>query len=207
MKPRTLSLLIFLVLLSVPALRAQNKRPLTNDDVVQMVKAGFNEPTVEEAIKANPTAFDTSVQALIALKNEGVSQKIIDAMLVAQTTRAAPSASEPSREGAARGDARFALPSIYVEEVSSTGGVVASSDSALEAIKTLQQKHMHIVTIKENADYVLQITRQLGKHAWRKDTKVALSNRNGDVVLAKSTRSVGGAMGDVADYIRKHREQ
>lgn len=65
---------------------------------------------------------------------------------------------------------------------------------------------MHVVTLKDKADYVLQITRQRGKHAWQKDTKIALSNRNGDVVLAKSTRSVGSAMGDVADYVRKHGE-
>lgn len=206
MKPRNLSLLIFLALLCVPAVSAQNKKPLTNDDVVQMAKAGFNEATIDQAINANPTAFDTSVQALIALKNDGISQKVIDAMLAAETRKSASDSPEPSREGSARGGSSSGLPAIYVEEISSTGGTVASSDSTLEAIKTLQHKHMCLVTIREKADYILQITRQRGKHAWRKDTKIALSNREGEVVLAKSTRSVGGAMGDVADYVRKHRE-
>jgi hypothetical protein len=96
-----------------------------------------------------------------------------------------------------------ANPSVYVEEVSSQGGVVASSDTALEAIKTLQDKHVRVVTIKEKADFILQVTRQLGKKSWKKDTKVVLSNRDGEVILAKSTRSVGGAMGDIVDYVRK----
>lgn len=211
MKPRTLLLIIFLGLLSVPVAWAQNKKPLTNSDVVQMVKAGFNETTIDEAIQADPTAFDTSVQALIALKNEGVSQKVIDAMLAAKVGKSAPASPERASEIAnqetdgARNHS--GLPAIYVEEVSSSGGIVASSDSALEAIKTLQHKHMHIVTIKKKADYVLEITRQRGKHAWRKDTKIALSDRDGDVVMATSTRTVGGAMGDVVKYIRKHSGQ
>jgi hypothetical protein len=210
MKLRTLPLLVFLALLSVPLAGAQNKKPLTNSDVVQMVKAGFNELTVDKAIQANPTAFDTSVQALIALKNEGVSQNIIDTMLAAEAGKNAPApaanAADTSSQESGLERNHSGKPSIYVEETSSTGGIVASSDSTLEAIKTLQHKHMHVVTIKEKADYVLQITRQRGKHSWRKDTKIALSNRNGDVVLAKSTRSVGGAMGDVVDYIKKHGE-
>jgi hypothetical protein len=97
-------------------------------------------------------------------------------------------------------------PAIFVEEVSSSGGVVASSDTALEAIKTLSEKHIRVVTIKEKADFVLQVTRQLGKKSWKKDTKLVLSNRDGEVVLAKSTRTVGGGMGDVVDYVHQHSE-
>lgn len=200
MKSRILFPILFLTLLCAPAVRAQAKKPLTNADIVQMVKAGFNEPTIAQAIKVNPTDFDTSVQGLIGLKNEGVSQKIIDDILAAQAPK---SPASPARTTETN---HSGPPTIYVEEVSSTGGIVASSDSTLEAIKTLQHKHMHIVTIKDRADYILQITRQRGKHVWRKDTKIALSNRNGDVVMAKSTRSVGGAMGDVVDYIKKHSE-
>jgi ribosomal protein L31E len=97
-------------------------------------------------------------------------------------------------------------PAVYVEEVSSGGGIMASSDTALEAIKTLQQKGIRVVTIKERADFVLQIVRQLGKKSWKKDTKVVLANREGEVVFSNSTRTVGGGVGDVADYIKKHSE-
>jgi hypothetical protein len=101
---------------------------------------------------------------------------------------------------------KLVKPAVYVEEVSSGGGVMASSDTALEAIKTLQQKGIRVVTIKEKADFVLQIVRQLGKKSWKKDTKVVLANREGEVVFTNSTRSVGGGVGDVADFIRKQSE-
>ena len=73
---------LFLVLATLVS-NAQNK-PLTNDDVVQMVKAGLDAETVVKAIQANDSAFDTSVQGLLALKGAGIDKPIIDAMLEAQ---------------------------------------------------------------------------------------------------------------------------
>lgn len=76
-------LLAVLLLISGLAL-AQSSKPLTNDDVVQMVKGGFDESTTVAAIQAaSDTNFDTSVQALLALKGAGVSEKVISAMLAA----------------------------------------------------------------------------------------------------------------------------
>jgi hypothetical protein len=112
----------------------------------------------------------------------------------------APTTTTPTRS------AKLVNPAVFVEEVSSSGGTVASSDTALEAMKTLSEKHIRVVTIKEKADFVLQVTRQLGKKSWKKDTKLVLSNREGEVVLAKSTRTVGGGMGDVVDYLHKQSE-
>lgn len=218
MKRLTLGLLSLALAISVAF--AQTK-PLTNEDIVQMTKAGFDDQTIVKAIHANEPAFDTSAGALLALKNNGVSKPVIDAMLEEQAKGTAPNpnasplpvgqhlvapATEPSAGPAARRDQKLVNPAIYVEEVSSQGGVVASSDTALEAIKTLQEKHIRVVTIKDKADFILQVTRQLGKKSWKKDTKVVLSDRNGEVVLAKSTRSVGGAMGDIVDYVRKRSE-
>jgi hypothetical protein len=60
---------------------AQEKKPLTNADVVTMVKAGLPESTVVLAIQQSPTAFDLSPQALIRLKSDGVGQHVMDAML------------------------------------------------------------------------------------------------------------------------------
>jgi hypothetical protein len=60
---------------------AADKKPLTNADVMKMVKAELPESTVIAAIEGNPVAFDSSVDALIELKSGGVSPKIIEAML------------------------------------------------------------------------------------------------------------------------------
>jgi hypothetical protein len=64
---------------------------LTNKDVVAMVKAGLDSGTVVAKIRQSGTkGFDTSVDALIALKKAGVPKDIMDAMLTGGT--AAPAA-------------------------------------------------------------------------------------------------------------------
>jgi hypothetical protein len=77
----------------------REKKPLTNADVVSMVKAGLAESTIDLAIRQSPTNFDTSPETLIALKNEGLSQKILDAMLTAGTENP-PSTIKPTESTA-----------------------------------------------------------------------------------------------------------
>jgi hypothetical protein len=66
---------------------AQEKKPFTNADVLQMTKSGFQESMIVKAIEANDTNFDVSVQALTDLKNAGVSQSEIEAMLAAEAKK------------------------------------------------------------------------------------------------------------------------
>lgn len=97
-----LAIATILLLVASPAFSQSNK-PLSNDDVVQMVKGGFNESTTIAAIDAADTNFDTSVQALMALKAAGVSEKVISAMLAAtkKKTEAAKGAAQGSAASAA----------------------------------------------------------------------------------------------------------
>jgi hypothetical protein len=98
---------LFALLLIVTGVAAQQKNPaLTNNDILTMVKGGLQETTVLNAIAANETDFDVSAKALLDLKQAGISDKIIDAMLAAEAKKrnaASPtSASVPpaSAEGA-----------------------------------------------------------------------------------------------------------
>lgn len=63
------------------AIGQQTKTTMTNADVVEMIKAELPESTIILAIQETPSNFDTSPQALIQLKKQGASQKILDAML------------------------------------------------------------------------------------------------------------------------------
>jgi hypothetical protein len=60
---------------------AQTRKPLTNDDIVSMTKQGFEAPLIVKAIQAGDNNFDVSAQALVDLKNAGVSQQVMEAML------------------------------------------------------------------------------------------------------------------------------
>lgn len=203
---------LFLLLLGIflPIAFAQTQT-LTNDDVIRMVNAQLSDQLIIATLKASNTSFDTSPSAMQQLRSAGVPQAVLDAMLQRSAQKPTGDSRAIDRRPlptSATSDtrARSNLPLIYVEEVSSTGGVMASSDTTLEAMKTLQQHGMRVTTTREKADYILQVTRQLGKKRWSKDTKIALSNREGEVVLTKSTRSIGGAMGDVVDFVRSHSE-
>jgi hypothetical protein len=78
------------VLLSLPGsskLQAQSRQgegPLTNGAVVKLVKAGFKEKTVISIIFARVPNFDLSTDRMIELKKNGVSEKVIMAMLSRQ---------------------------------------------------------------------------------------------------------------------------
>jgi hypothetical protein len=61
-------------------------RSFTNADVIGMVKAGRHESEISAAIRANPTKFDLSADALIALRKAGVSNKILEAMIERERT-------------------------------------------------------------------------------------------------------------------------
>src|SRR5690242_12606807 len=54
---------------------------LNNDAVVKMLKAGLSEDIVVSTIKSQPGRYATSADDLIALKKEGVPDKIISAMI------------------------------------------------------------------------------------------------------------------------------
>jgi tetratricopeptide (TPR) repeat protein len=65
---------------------------LTNDAVVTMVKAGLGEQVILDKIKISENQFDLSTQGLVRLKESGVSETVIKAMV---ETAAAPVAPAP----------------------------------------------------------------------------------------------------------------
>ena len=62
----------------------QNNTPLTNAAVVKLSKAGFKEKTIISIIMARLPNFDLSPDRMIELKRNGVTEKVIVAMLARQ---------------------------------------------------------------------------------------------------------------------------
>lgn len=84
-KPSLALLFVALFTLTSP-LFAQ--KSLSNNDIMEMAKAGFDEQTILTAIHSSDPAFDTSVPQLLSLKQNGVSENIISAMLAAMKAKA-----------------------------------------------------------------------------------------------------------------------
>jgi len=99
-KIRHLALCLALLLLSISirAANAQTRKPLTNQDVINMTKEALAAPVIVKAIQANETDFDVSAQALVELKNAGVDTSVMEAMLSAQGSK--PSGSVEALHGA-----------------------------------------------------------------------------------------------------------
>jgi hypothetical protein len=73
------TLVLFLALASCPVALPQNA--LTNDDIIKMVKGGLPDDVILQAIESQPSNFDISAQALIALKQQGVSTAVLNKIL------------------------------------------------------------------------------------------------------------------------------
>ena len=87
-----------LLLVSTAAF-AQTQKALSNGDIVTMTKNGFAPALIVKAIQSGATDFDVSAQALIDLKNQGVDQSVMEAMLSAQGNK--PSTAIEAAHGAA----------------------------------------------------------------------------------------------------------
>jgi hypothetical protein len=64
----------------------QEQVPLTNKDVLEMLKVGLSQEVLIAKIKTSPSRFDTSPAALQELKNGNVSDAILLAMVQASDT-------------------------------------------------------------------------------------------------------------------------
>ena len=76
-------------------------KPLTNADVIKMVKSGLPESVIVSSIQASPAKYDVSPDGLIALHKAGVTQGEMDAIMGASgkgssTAKAASEASAPA---------------------------------------------------------------------------------------------------------------
>jgi hypothetical protein len=71
-------------------------KAMTNSDVVAMAKAGLPEDTIISALGAQETSFDNSAAALVDLVKQGVSAKIIDAMIAASKKSRGAAESAPA---------------------------------------------------------------------------------------------------------------
>ncbi len=112
-------------------------QPLTNKDVISMVKNGLSENVVLGAIKTNDTNFDVSSNALIALKKAGVSSRVMEAMIQAAnakkngpaTSATAPGASAPDSSGGASSATGLAPSAVATPPAAAAGSVEAPAGS------------------------------------------------------------------------------
>lgn len=134
---------LFVLLASAVSFAEDHAKPMTNDDVVAMVKAGLPEATIISAIHAQATNFDVSAASLISLKNQNVSSKVMDAMLEASSKHqdsappAAPGATPPQT---ANGSAAASPSSANPASPASGDGAPKHSTSFFDRLGQIQNQ-------------------------------------------------------------------
>ena len=83
---------VFVALLAISAARAE---ALTIRDVVELTRAGLGDDVLLALIEVDPSVFPIDTETLKYLKESGVSQRVIVAMVRSARTPPAPVAPEP----------------------------------------------------------------------------------------------------------------
>jgi hypothetical protein len=98
MNMRRIAIGLVLSIFLVPGAFAQTRKPLTNGDILNMTKQGFDQSLIVKAIETSQADFDVSAQALVELKTAGVSEPVMEAMLSAEAAK--PSVASDAAHGA-----------------------------------------------------------------------------------------------------------
>lgn len=87
--------LLLILLLATPIAAEE---PLTNSDVLRMIKDGVPASVVAAKIRASTTRFDLTTEAIVSLTKAGVPETVLTAML-AQATPPTTAGQEPKATG------------------------------------------------------------------------------------------------------------
>jgi len=117
--PRLISNLSLVLMLTQVAMSQHAPKPLTNDDVIAMVRKKLPETVIVSAIQAGPAKFNTSPNELIRLNAAGVTEKELDAMLAAagnggSSAAPAPAQGNPTQAVAAMFPSKSRMPRLVV---------------------------------------------------------------------------------------------
>lgn len=183
--------------------------PMTNNDVLDLVGKGVSNKLIVAMIQNADTAFDTSTETILALRDKDVPDEVLEAMLHA----AGPP--DLSDDGELM---------VYVSDSQSwqmTGGWAlgpaggggystgGARPQTAEIIKTFQERcpEIPVTNERERADYVVLLDHEGGKAFVLKDNKVAVFGRDGTTIHSGSTRSLGNSVKDACKAIHKVQSQ
>ena len=185
----SISALALILVASGALCRAQTTATLTNDDVVKMVRAQLATDIILTTIETSNAKFDVTPAGLIALKEAGVPDQIVQAMqakMRASPRAATPDAStgnapEKSELLATAKEPAFILRNFKTMFVDASGASYfgnAQMKAALWKNKDFRSLNISIVDDRAVADVVLDVDYTF---AW--DYPFTLRHQNTSVVL------------------------
>src|ERR1043165_368377 len=134
------------------------EKPLTNDDVVSMIKAGLGDDLVIAKINsARELNLDVAPETLIKLKKEGVSKAVLDAMIRSSSGGGSPAGS--SGRGDSRGQLKTGVRLVTGERTYDLMSIAGAESSTFAYVTMLLWNNypgMHAeVRTKDRDSYIL----------------------------------------------------
>jgi hypothetical protein len=159
------------------------QQTMNNDSVVNLMKAGFSEDVIISAINRSLGAYDTSVDGLIALKNAGITNKEISA-IVAKAYPPTVRAALPVPQSANK-------PRVFLRAQSHSSGWHESRDQAMEMSKDFQEDCPEVqISVNPNLlDYAVELNHT--ESSFVRQNQIQVANKDGDLV---SQTKAGGSI-------------
>ncbi len=181
---RSAAILAVIQLMSWSMLGQGGQKPLTNTDVVKMVKGGLPESVVVNAIQSSPGKYDISPDALISLQKEGVTSKEMDAIITESKKAPAKMSNDSDSSDAASSH----MPRVMVMQGKTSGGL------ALEKTQLAQTKTKPSSLKSLSGDSALNQAMQsgIGTAAW--DTAGHMNSGVGGASVIEGGSILSGIM-------------
>jgi hypothetical protein len=170
-----------------------------------MTKMGLDDDVIIARIKHGACEFQLSDNDLMELKKDGVSAKVVAAMMDTVPATVAPL--EPSD-----GKVRVFVTDSESWEMRGGGGGGGNSNGwgasssfsggarpqTAEIIKTLNERcpQFTVTNVLGKANFVIVLDHEGGKGLLRHRNKIAVFNHSGDDIFSDSTRELGNAIKD-----------
>jgi len=171
----------FLIVLSVAAAAAsvssaqQTPKPLTNADVIKMVKGGLPESVVISSIQSHQGKFDISPDGLIALHKAGVTQPEMDAIM-ATSGNGSSGAGTPSPASPNPAATNSGPPSSP-----------AAAPSAAPTVSTAKSRMPSVTVLQENTSQ--QLAMEKTQLAQTKTKPTSMKNLAADAALTQGMQT------------------
>jgi len=182
--------LLFSGALGVAAQEAD--KPLTNADVVKMVKSGLPESVIVSAIHSSPAKYDVSPDGLIALHKAGVTPGEMDAIMGAMSKGAAtpkPGSGSTAESAAAAPVSKSRMPKVFVVE-----GTL-SKEIPLEKTQLAETKTKPSSMKNLAADSAVTQAMQIGVNTVAMDTAMHMNSPIAGSTMGQAGSVFTGLMG------------
>jgi curli biogenesis system outer membrane secretion channel CsgG len=188
-------------LLCSTLLASAKQKPLTNDDIIKMTRAGLDEDVIVGTMQSNANAFDLSPDGLISLKKGGVSSKVLHTMqslakadkdsgpaLVSASSPAAKAGSNKKDKGTRSNDSltNWKGPMMRLAVMDLTGSALKMQTATQPSVSTTT------IAIPPPADFARGMTEMLTTALTKSERFVVLERAALDKVTAEQDLGASG---------------